>query len=49
MEEVMLIENDFPREDAKDSHIIHINIITDANEIKDPRDEMIFQVVKASG
>jgi hypothetical protein len=33
----------------KDSHTIHINIITAENEIKDPNEETIFQVVKASG
>jgi len=31
------------------SQMIHINIIMDKNEIKDPKEEIIFQVVKASG
>jgi len=31
------------------SQIIHINIIMDKKEISDPRDEMTFQVVNASG
>ena len=31
------------------SHRIHINIITEKKEIKDPNDEMMFQVTKASG
>jgi hypothetical protein len=37
------------REDARLSQIIHINIITDTKEIKDPKDDTIFHVVKASG
>jgi len=31
------------------SQIIHINIIIDINEINEPKEEMTFQVVKASG
>jgi hypothetical protein len=29
--------------------MIHINIITDTKEIKDPKDETIFHEMKASG
>jgi len=31
------------------SQMIHINIIIDKNETKDPKEEIMFQVVKASG
>lgn len=37
------------RELLKASQMIHINMITAENEIKDPIDEMIFQEVNASG
>jgi len=37
------------RDEEVASHIIHINIITDKNEIKEPNDETTFQVVYASG
>jgi hypothetical protein len=42
-------ENSQGRLDAKASHRIHINIVTDRNEIRDPREETTFQVVKESG
>lgn len=38
-----------PRDDDKDSQMIHINMITDRNETKDPNEEITFQVVKESG
>lgn len=38
-----------PRDEAIDSHIIHINITTDTKEIILPRDEITFHMVKASG
>jgi hypothetical protein len=38
-----------PREDANPSQINHRNRRTDRNEIKDPREETMFHVVKASG
>jgi len=31
------------------SQIIHMNMIIDRNEIREPREEMVFHVVKASG
>jgi len=37
------------RLDTKESQTIHTNIITDKNEIKDPREDTIFHGVKASG
>jgi len=37
------------REETKLSHIIHMNITMAKNEIRDPKDETMFQVVNASG
>lgn len=37
------------REALSLSQIIHINRIMDINEIRDPREEITFHVVKASG
>jgi hypothetical protein len=37
------------REEDRDSHTIHINMITDIKEIKEPRDDTIFHEVNASG
>jgi predicted nucleic acid-binding protein len=31
------------------SQMIHINIMIEMNEIRDPKEEITFQVVKASG
>jgi hypothetical protein len=38
-----------PREEDIPSQIIHINMIIETKEIKDPREDTIFHVVKASG
>lgn len=45
----MLYELMVPREVTSPSQIIHINMITETNEIRLPKDEMMFHVVKASG
>jgi len=34
---------------ASPSHRIHINIVTDRNEIREPSEETTFHVVKQSG
>jgi len=49
MEVEMLYDEIHPREEVIPSQIIHMNRITDKNEIKDPREETTFHVVKASG
>jgi hypothetical protein len=43
------LKNNFSLEEEKDSHKIHINVIIDIKEIKDPKEDTIFQVAKASG
>ena len=45
----LLFESWFDREDAILSHTIHIIIITDRNEMNEPKEETIFHGVKASG
>jgi hypothetical protein len=45
----ILYEEIHPREEATPSQIIHMNKITDKNEINLPREETTFHVVKASG
>jgi len=42
-------ENNQGRLDARASHKIHINMVTERKEIKEPRDDTTFQVVKQSG
>jgi len=37
------------REVAKECQIIHINIMTEIKEIKDPKEDTTFHVVKLSG
>jgi len=37
------------REEVVASHIIHINIIMDKKEIRDPNEEITFHIVKESG
>jgi len=49
MEVEILYDEIHPREEVIPSQIIHMNRITDKNEIKDPREETTFHVVKASG
>jgi len=49
MEVEILYDEIHPREEVMPSQIIHMNRITDKNEIKDPREETTFHVVKASG
>ncbi len=46
--EVLFLVNQIREEDS-DSQIIHTKKITDKNEIKDPKEDTTFQVVKASG
>lgn len=38
-----------PRVEARLSQIIHINMITETKEIREPREETMFHGVKASG
>lgn len=38
-----------PRVEAKPSQIIHINMMIDTNEIREPNEETMFHGVKASG
>jgi hypothetical protein len=45
----VFIEFTHLREEDSDSQMIHINRITDKNEIKDPSEEITFQVVNESG
>jgi len=47
--EVVLKMFNQPRELERASHIMYINNIIDKNEIRDPREDTTFQVVKASG
>jgi hypothetical protein len=49
MEDVEFLVFNHPRDVDNDSQIIHINRMTDRNEIRDPREEITFQVVKESG
>ena len=37
------------RDEARLSQIIHINMITEMKDTKEPREEMMFHEVKASG
>jgi len=45
----MFPKNNHPREEDKDSHMIHMNKITEMNEIIDPKEEITFHMVNASG
>lgn len=49
IDEFVLFTNTWDRELDRASQIIHVNMITDKKEIKDPSEEIIFQVVKESG
>jgi hypothetical protein len=49
IEDVAFMKNSLPRLDDRDSHIIHINIITEMKEMMDPNEETTFHIVKASG
>ncbi len=49
IDEVVLPKKIHPRLAERDSHMIHMNMRTDTKEIKDPREEMTFHMVNASG
>jgi len=49
IDDVFLFEKKRERLDDILSHRIHININTEMKEIKDPREDTIFQEVNASG
>jgi len=47
--ELVFIKNSHPRDEERASQITHTNITTDKNEIRDPKEEITFHAVKASG
>lgn len=49
IDEGMFPKNSHPRLEERDSHMIHINRITEMNEINEPTEEITFHMVKASG
>jgi len=49
IDEGMFPKKIHPRLEESDSHIIHMNIITEMKEINEPTEEITFHIVKASG
>ncbi len=49
IDEVVFPKKIHPRLEDNDSHIIHTNIKIDTNEMRDPKEETTFHIVKASG
>ncbi len=49
IEDGVLNDETHPRLEARESHISHTNRRTEINEIRDPKEEIVFHIVKASG